>query len=526
MATRQFETPNLALVNAEGEASYTPKHEFKLLGSYQIPKIETSVNAFFRATSGLPYNRIQQFPTSIVGTGSSTTYRRILIDPRGTYHLPTLSQLDLRIEKNFTFAGQQPDRHLRGPREHGQPRHHHQRGHAPTSVTLPDGSTFPLPFDTPAAVQSPRQIRIGAPVVVLAEQRQLSAFRPERSRALPDGAASASGPPGRPRRTSAFASGDMLESVRGQAPDKPSPPTRTEPREIIELRQLKEDQPDLASAIDLQIQLLQMQRRVQSRVPLPSMNLDAAHLDKVLAAGKPILAFEQVPIDWSDLRFLVRSTADAMRTHEAIETDDYRRVEALSRDAEQLRAGDPQLVRGGAAGARRRPRAVAGDRRARAAAAAGDAAVPVALRRRDHGAHDCSRAGRTATARSAAASPTSRSSRRRPSGCSSAPAARRAGASISSPARCASTPTARRSRRSPRRDGLYRLNGCDVCQRYVKAFDGRNAHRQVMPVGRRDRDAAARRGGRAARLSVVSSARGFSSASDNKKGPARKRRSL
>ena len=44
VATRQFETPNLALVNAEGDASYTPTHEFKLLGSYQIPKIETTVS--------------------------------------------------------------------------------------------------------------------------------------------------------------------------------------------------------------------------------------------------------------------------------------------------------------------------------------------------------------------------------------------------------------------------------------------------------------------------------------------------
>ena len=32
------------------------------------------------------------------------------------------------------------------------------------------------------------------------------------------------------------------------------------------------------------------------------------------------------------------------------------------------------------------------------------------------------------------------------------------------------------------RDGLYRLNGCDVCQRYIKAFDGRSAHRHVMPA--------------------------------------------
>jgi FdhE protein len=32
------------------------------------------------------------------------------------------------------------------------------------------------------------------------------------------------------------------------------------------------------------------------------------------------------------------------------------------------------------------------------------------------------------------------------------------------------------------RDGLYRLSGCDVCMRYIKAFDGRNAPRQVMPA--------------------------------------------
>ena len=76
----------------------------------------------------------------------------------------------------------------------------------------------------------------------------------------------------------------------------------------------QEHQPNLASAIDLQVQLIQLQRRVQSRVPLPAMNLDTARLEKVLAAGKPILTFEQLPIVWSDLRFLVRSTADVMRT--------------------------------------------------------------------------------------------------------------------------------------------------------------------------------------------------------------------
>jgi Carboxypeptidase regulatory-like domain/TonB dependent receptor len=161
VAGRQFESPNLALVNTEGEASFTPKHEFKLLGSYQIPRIEASINAFYRATSGLPYSRIQQFPTSIVGAGSSTTYRRIRIDPRGTYHLPTLSQLDLRIEKNFNFVGTNRVgiyMDLENVANRGGITSVVSRT---TSATLSDGSTFPLPFGTAGAVQNPRQIRIG-----------------------------------------------------------------------------------------------------------------------------------------------------------------------------------------------------------------------------------------------------------------------------------------------------------------------------------------------------------------------------
>jgi FdhE protein len=32
------------------------------------------------------------------------------------------------------------------------------------------------------------------------------------------------------------------------------------------------------------------------------------------------------------------------------------------------------------------------------------------------------------------------------------------------------------------RDGQYRLYACDVCQRYVKAYDARNTSRPVMPA--------------------------------------------
>jgi formate dehydrogenase maturation protein FdhE len=32
------------------------------------------------------------------------------------------------------------------------------------------------------------------------------------------------------------------------------------------------------------------------------------------------------------------------------------------------------------------------------------------------------------------------------------------------------------------RDGQYRLYACDVCERYIKAYDARRASRPVMPV--------------------------------------------
>ena len=61
-------------------------------------------------------------------------------------------------------------------------------------------------------------------------------------------------------------------------PEQPQPPPRApraEPREVVELKQLKTAQPDLAGAVDMQLALVDMQRRVQSRVPLPWIQIDA-----------------------------------------------------------------------------------------------------------------------------------------------------------------------------------------------------------------------------------------------------------
>lgn len=263
--------------------------------------------------------------------------------------------------------------------------------------------------------------------------------------------------------------------------EKAPRPQRTEPREIIELRQLREDQPDLAQAVDLQIQLLQLQRRVQARVPLPAMNLDAAVLDKALAAGTPILTFEQVPIDWSDLRFMVRSTADAMRTHDAIEADDYHRVEVLSRDPERL----APAIRNWYEAARPVP---AGGREVSSDIAGLEPLLVQAMR------PFLSRCADAVMARTTFAG--------WPHGncplCGGEP-----DFSVITPSaerllicsRCTNrwrfnqiacpfclNDDRHRITSFATRDGLYRLNGCDVCQRYVKAFDGRTAPRPVIPA--------------------------------------------
>ncbi len=161
VATRQFETPNLALVNADGPASYTPTHEFKVLGSYQIPKIELQVSGYLAATSGLPYARVQQFSSSTLNTtGLSSTYRRLNITTRDAYSLPNLSQLDLRLEKTFVVSSNRFGIYadLQNIFNKGTVTSVIQR---PTSITLLDESVFALPFNTPATVQAPRQIRIG-----------------------------------------------------------------------------------------------------------------------------------------------------------------------------------------------------------------------------------------------------------------------------------------------------------------------------------------------------------------------------
>ena len=108
-------------------------------------------------------------------------------------------------------------------------------------------------------------------------------------------------------------------------------PARAESREVRELRELKNAQPDLASAADMQIELLSAQRRVQSRVPLPSATFDRRKPDN--KDCRAVLQFKDIPIDWTDFRLMLRQTADILRRFDTLEVSDYDHIQALARDA-------------------------------------------------------------------------------------------------------------------------------------------------------------------------------------------------
>jgi len=106
--------------------------------------------------------------------------------------------------------------------------------------------------------------------------------------------------------------------------ERPPRPARAETREVVELKQLKVRQPELASAVDMQLALVEMQRRVQARVPLPWIQADPQWLTAQQAAGRPLVRFTDIPLDWTDFRLTFRQTAEILRRFDASSTTSTR----------------------------------------------------------------------------------------------------------------------------------------------------------------------------------------------------------
>ncbi len=160
VSTRQFETPNYALVNADGTPDQRPAARVQAARlRTMIPKIETSVNGYFRTLSGRTYAPFQQYSNAELNM--PTAYRRPYLEPLGSRRLDTASLLDLRIEKIVQIR-RRSGRDLLRYRERHEFIRYHQRAHeSPGTDVSTQTGTVTLPFETAGALAAPRQMRIG-----------------------------------------------------------------------------------------------------------------------------------------------------------------------------------------------------------------------------------------------------------------------------------------------------------------------------------------------------------------------------
>src|SRR6185503_6838732 len=119
----------------------------------------------------------------------------------------------------------------------------------------------------------------------------------------------------------------MMSTVSGP----PSSGTRSMPRDVAELKTLAERQPALAPAAALQVDLIEAVRRVQGRLTTPWIETPAETLATRLAAGQPLLEFQQIAFDWNDVRLLIRQVTDVLRRHEVIDAPTATALHAIGR---------------------------------------------------------------------------------------------------------------------------------------------------------------------------------------------------
>jgi len=265
-------------------------------------------------------------------------------------------------------------------------------------------------------------------------------------------------------------------------PDRPVRPQRAETREVVELKQLKAAQPELASAVDMQIALVDMQRRVQSRVPLPWIQVDPEWQKAQQTAGRPLVRFKDIPLEWSDFRLTFRQTADILQRFEALDRPDYDRIVALGRDGNALEptvSGWYEATSGVEPGSD--PRNHASD-----APASLDQVLVLALRpflarcaealaqRVDLGGWSHGHCPVCGWEPDFAVITPSADRRLFCGRC----VAQWSFPSLTCPF-CANDDRALITSFATR-DGRYRVSACDVCRRYIKAYDARRAQRPVM----------------------------------------------
>jgi formate dehydrogenase maturation protein FdhE len=260
--------------------------------------------------------------------------------------------------------------------------------------------------------------------------------------------------------------------------NRPQRPPRAESREVVELKKLKDTNPELTSAVDMQLALVELQRRVQSRVPIPTHRIDQARVQRHVADRRPLLAFEEIPLDWTEMRLMVRQTVDILRRFDSLDEESRTTLHAVAREPEQFQQIVQRWYQSG----------ITGTAPSSTDDPTGmlDQVLSLAMR------PFLARCAETflpqldLTGWDAARCPLCGGE---PEFAFITPAADRlllcgrcTGAWHFHPLACPFCDNHDRTRITSfaSRDGRYRLYGCDVCHRYLKAFDGRNAARGAL----------------------------------------------
>ncbi len=110
------------------------------------------------------------------------------------------------------------------------------------------------------------------------------------------------------------------------------PRERADSRELAALADLVAAQPELAPAVELEREILDGERRLQRRIGTPWVDVGADALAERVALGQRLISFDQLGIDWSELRLRVRQVVDVLRRHDALDAAEATRLTDIGRD--------------------------------------------------------------------------------------------------------------------------------------------------------------------------------------------------
>jgi hypothetical protein len=232
----------------------------------------------------------------------------------------------------------------------------------------------------------------------------------------------------------------------------------------------------------MQLALVGLTHRVQSRVPIPTSTPETMQLQRCIAERRPLLVFDDIPLDWTDLRLMVRQTVDVLRRFGSLDEEGAVALQAMARTGDDFR----RLVRQWYLSTP--SRTASGEPDASPADATGmrDQVLTLAMR------PFLARCAETLLSQidlTAWDAPYCPLCGGEPELAGITPAAERlllcgrcTGAWRFDPLACPFCSNRDRERITSfaSRDGRYRLYGCDECHRYLKAYDGRKSARSAL----------------------------------------------